>query len=932
MTSTTGGPRTVQPRPRKGPARDPILQSKITVPALPAWAVPRPRIARRIALGVKGTLTSVTGPPGAGKTVAAASWAAGHRRGPVAWVTLDEFDNSPEVFWSYVVAALRQAGVAVPHAASVLARGEPAGRVFLLLIASALAGQDPPATLVLDEFHCVTDPELLGGLAYVLRNARPGLSLVGASRTDPPLPLHRYRLTGDLTEIRARDLAFTVPEVTQLMTQHGLTLPAASLAHLTERSEGWAAGLRMAAMSMADRPDPEQFVKNLVAEDSAITGYLVEEVLDTRPPDVRDLLLRTSIVDQVNADIAEALAGGGQMSAVLDDMARRNAFVQPVGQGWYRYHAWFHDVLQLKLRREQPQVVAGLHRRAADWYRRSGMLADAVRHATKAADRELAARIMAEGLATGQPIGPGHGELPADGFHIVPEADASPQLLMAAAAVALSEARDQAAEASLAAADRILGGLPEDQEFAARFAAATIRFGMACRRGELDAADAAVATTGRLLEKNTAANSARHTEMVAQMLSERGVIELWSGHLNEAAALFARATGLLGDLESRLDPGQPVPPGRDHQLATCRGYRALADVLRSRPRATAKLATAGNPVIGDGLAGHRDSASALARALVYQDAGNLSASRGQLRLADAVLHAHPHQLLIAIGCLVAARGSLAEGCAFAALEIAGRARHGWSPPLWLDRMLAVTESRAHAACGDGRSALDAARRADPESVWDARIALSRAWLAAGNVQEARHALAPALQAPAGETGERVRLEAWLTDALLSFRSDDRERGCRSLERALVLGEAAHLRLPFVTERSWMRPVLARHHDLACAHRQFLGPELVARDAVPAQRRPPDTETPVIVDPLTSRERDVLRHVSEMLDTADIAAEMHISVNTVKTHLKSIFQKLGAPDRRAAVRRARQLNLLLRPARITRCGVMTPARRSGTLGQ
>ena len=904
MTTTSGG------RPSNGLERDPILQSKITVPALPAWAVPRPRLARRIAQGTKGTFTSITGPPGAGKTVSAASWAASQGRGPVAWVTLDEFDNGPEVFWSYVVAALRQAGVAVPRAACAqLAHGEPAGRVFLLRIASALASQDPPVTLVLDEFHCVTDPTLLGGLAYVLRNARPGLSLVGASRTDPPLPLHRYRLTGDLTEIRARDLAFTVPEVMQLMTQHGVTLPTASLTDLTDRSEGWAAGLRMAAMSMAGRPDPEQFVKNLIAEDSAITGYLVEEVLGTRPPEVRDLLLRTSILDQVNVSIAGALTDGDPVPAALDAMARGNAFVQPVGQGWFRYHAWFRAVLQLKLRREQPQIVTGLHRLAADWYRRNGMLADAVRHAAKGADRELAARIMADGLAIGQPIGPGHGELPADGFHIVPAGDASPQFLTAAAAVALSEARDQTAEVSLAAADQILAGLPEDREFTTRFAATTIRFGMACRRGDLGAAGAALATATRLLEKNPEAKLAGRTEMVAQMLSGRGVIQLWSGHPNEAAVLFARATGLLDDLESRLDPGQPVPPGCHRLLVTCRGYRALAEVLRSRPRATAKFANAGNATLGDGLSGQRDAASALALALAYQDAGDLGVSRGQLRLADAALHAHPHQLLNAIGCLVAARGSLAEGCADAALEIIERAHRGWSPPCWLDRMLAVTESRAHAARGDGVSALDAARRADPESTPDARIALSRAWLAAGNVPEARRALAPVLKAPIGDAAERVRLDAWLTDALLSFRSDDRDRGRRSLERALILGEAAHIRLPFVMERSWMRPVLARHHDLVCAHRKFLGPDLAVRDPVPAPRRPLDTETPVVVDPLTSREREVLRHVSEMLDTADIAAAMHISVNTVKTHLKSIFQKLGASDRRAAVRRARQLNVL-----------------------
>jgi len=294
-------------------------------------------------------------------------------------------------------------------------------------------------------------------------------------------------------------------------------------------------------------------------------------------------------------------------------------------------------------------------------------------------------------------------------------------------------------------------------------------------------------------------------------------VELWAGDLNTAAALFCQAAGLLDDPAYQLDPWQPVPAGRRHQLGTCRGYRALVDALRSRPKAATKFAEAASSAPGAGLAVHRDPASALALALVYLDAGDLSAARGQLQIAEAALRAQPHRLLTAIGCLVAARSRLAEGCACEAIEIIERARHGWSPPPWLQRSLTVAESQAHAACGDDAETLGAARWVRPGSAPDARIALGG------------------------------------------------------------------------------------------ADRQFVG--LATRDIVPAPRPAPDAKTPVIVDPLTSRERDVLRLVSEMLDTADIAAEMHISVNTVKTHLKSIFHKLGASDRRAAVRRAWQLNLL-----------------------
>ena len=477
------------------------MQSKITTPDLPPWLVPRQRLEKQIAQGAEGPLTSITGPPGAGKTMAVASWAAGHEAGPVAWVTVDGYDNKPEVFWSYVVAALRRAGVPVNRAAAALAHGEMAGHVFLLQLASSLAGHEPAVTLVLDDFHLLTDGAMLAGLAYVLKNARPGLRLVVTSRIDPPLPLHQYRLTGDLTEIRADDLAFSVAEVASLMVQHDVTLSPSMLEYLTETGEGWAAGLRMAAMSMAGHPDPEQFVKNLGAEDSAVAGYLVQEVLNVQPADVRELLLYSSVLEQVNADIASALLDRDGVAGALEALARENSFVQPVGDGWYRFHSLFRDVLRLKLRRERPDLVASLHRKAARWYQQQGMLGEAVRSAANIGDWTLAADIMVDELAIVQLMGPDHGDLPAKGFHVVPEGDVSPQFLLAVSAVALSESGDQAAEAPLRAAEAILGRLPEDHDVLSRFAACTLRSSMAIRRGSLDVLDDATATAERLLDR-----------------------------------------------------------------------------------------------------------------------------------------------------------------------------------------------------------------------------------------------------------------------------------------------------------------------------------------------------------------------------------------------------------------------------------------------
>jgi LuxR family maltose regulon positive regulatory protein len=300
--------------------------------------------------------------------MAIASWAARGGAGPIAWVTLNEYDNRPRIFWSYVVAALRRAGAAVPAAASALAHRNVTGHDFLLGLAAALAGQDPPLVLVLDDLHLVADPSTLAGLGYVLRNARSGLHLLVASRMDPLLPLHQYRLTGDLTEIRASDLAFSVPEAELLMEQHGVTLPAAALEYVHKRNEGWPAGLRMAAITLGSHPDPERFVQTLVTDDAPVTAYLVEEVLNAQPPGIRDLLLRTSILSTVDADIAADLAGDNGAASSLFELAREIGFVQLAGPGTYRYHALFRDVLRLKLRREQPGSVADLHRQAAEWY------------------------------------------------------------------------------------------------------------------------------------------------------------------------------------------------------------------------------------------------------------------------------------------------------------------------------------------------------------------------------------------------------------------------------------------------------------------------------------------------------------------------------------------------------------------------------------
>ena len=877
---------------------DPILAAKITPPSVPAWAVPRPRITKLITQGTRWCpLTVLTGPPGAGKTMALALWTAAEP-GTVAWVGLDKFDNRPEVFWSYVMAALRRSGVAIPKTLRAAGRGRAGDEGFLLRLAAALAAQEPPVTLVLDDLHLLTEPRVLKGLDFILRNVGSSLRLAVSSRMDPLLPLHRYRLAGGLTEIRASDLAFSTAEAGLLLAQHGSKLAPGLLESLTQRTEGWAAGLRLAAMSLGTHPDPVQFVKELVTEDSALTGYLVDEVIKVQPPEVREVLLSTSILEHFSTDAAVELAGDEQAAGIITGLMRENAFVQSIGSGQYRYHTLFAEVLRLKLRRESPDRAAALHQRAARWYERNGLLTDAVRHAAQAGDWELAASMVIDKSAIGQIIEPGNGHGLAEELASMPadQAWAVPQPHLVLAAIELSAGRPESSVSELTVADSLLEHLPADREAACRLAAALIRLTAALRNGDLETAAAAATRAELMVNDLPRGKLGRDTEIRARVLAGRGAVELWSGQLLEAA----RALEAAGAAAAAADGAEG---------ASSAGLLALVEALRGRLRRAAELA--GQAVLMTDE--HRppgwnpNPAALIALAWVHLERNDLREARNYLKQADDALGVSPDKLLRAVAYLAAANGALAEGRAAVAGQIIARARSASPVPAWLDQQLSLVESRAYAAAGDIQAAAAAAGRAGGENSLEAAVTLANAWAVAGDGDSARRALAPALAAENG-TPYRVRLQAWLVDARLGYTSGDRARGHRSFAAALRLAEPEQLRLPFAAEHSWIGPALQRDPELAAAHRSLLAPA-VLHEQLPALARVSDQAPVLVVEPLTEREREVLRHVSGMLNTAEVASEMYISVNTVKTHLRSIYRKLAAGHRAEAVRRARQLQLI-----------------------
>ena len=882
-------------------ACDPVLTAKLTVPDLPGWAVARPRIDKAIAEGTRGPLTLVAGPPGAGKTMALAAWAAASRDpGALAWLTVDDHDNRPRVFWSYVVAALRRAGVALPRV-----RPGP-GRVavdhtFLAHLASALAAHDPRVVLVLDDLHLLTDLAVLDDLAYLLRNASPGLHLVVASRVDPMLPLHRYRLAGQLAEIRADDLAFSAEESALLLAHHGITLPTDTLDRITGRIEGWAAGMRLAAMSLQGRDDPDQFAKELETGETAITSYLVEEVLDAQPAPAREMLLRTSILDTVNAELAGELTDNQPEAGILPDLARANAFVRPLGQGWYRYHSLLATVLRLKLRIERSALVPDLYRRAARWYQRNGRLDEAVRYAAESGDWPFAAAVVVDEFATGHLTEPcGHQPL-AEAFLRMPRHAAwtQPQPLLVLAAAGLSRASSDAVTTSLVAAESMLDRLPGNEEIPARLAAAQIRLALARRTGDCGLAAAAAERAEALIDQLPQVVHHRHPGVRAQVLADRGAADLWAGRLDKAAV--------------RFEAGAAAAPPAGHERADSLGYLALAEALAGRLSSAVVRADQAADAMSSGdddLIEHVIPSVDVALAWAYLQRGDMQGAHARLKQAEASLRICPDRLLSALACTVAAQRRLAGGQVSRATEMIRQARQDWSPPAWLELRLTILESRVCMAAGDIPAALAAAQRADPHSVPEAAAALAHAWLAAGDQQAARRVLDDVTRNLGGTT-QRLGLAGWMAEARLSYETGDGARGRRCLERALELAKAEQTRLPFMMEQTWLWQVLRRDPELAHHYHELVAPPVMSSGAVPCQRKapPPDQEAPVVVERLSEREREVLAHASQMLSTAEIATEMYLSVNTIKTHLRSIYRKLSATHRSEAVRRARQLQLI-----------------------
>ena len=495
-----GSGRTPRPRPqtrrpadqRSAETEPPLLATKLTAPATPVRVVSRPRLLALLDDGAQQLLTLVSAPAGAGKTTLLAAWSSeGQRPGPSAWLSVDPGDNEPARFWEHALGALCRSG-AVPADSALrsLAPRPGSEQTFLPLLVRGLAELPTPVVLILDDVQELTDASVLQGLGFLLRHAPPQLRLVLATRVDPPLPWQRLRISGQLAQLRAADLAFTTAEAADLLAtcDHPPKLSEDDLALLQARTEGWAAGLRLAALSLQDQPDPHGFVTEFAGDDQSIADYLVGEVLDRQPEELRSFLLRTCIVEELDGDLADALTGGHDGEWTLARLAQANIFVQALGSRGrsYRYHQLFAELLRCELRRKAPEQVAELHRRAAHWYASRGRVIDAIEQALTAGDGREAADMMVEhglslilrgGAATLDRLG---GRLPAE------LVQSDPELALLAASDRIMSADHETASAHLRLAQQREGLLDQDRRGRFVVLLAVLRSAVAWPVGDVD--------------------------------------------------------------------------------------------------------------------------------------------------------------------------------------------------------------------------------------------------------------------------------------------------------------------------------------------------------------------------------------------------------------------------------------------------------------
>lgn len=891
-----------------GSGLGPLVATKLRPSQASARLVARPRLVDRMLPDAARRLTLVSAPAGSGKTTLLRSFAE-RRQGDgrrVAWLALDPADNDVRRFVSYLVSALRAAAgdEAVGH--DLLDALQAAELPPVEALARALAGEASHLAdldVVLDDYQAIDDPGVHQVVTALLDHAAHGVHLVIASRTDPPLPLARLRAAGQLERLGAADLAFTLAEATAYLRAMDLDLARQDVTTLEGRTEGWVAGLQLAALSMRGRPDPTAFVESFSGVHRDVLDYLGDEVLRVLPADVQQFLLATSILDQLTGPLCDAVTGSPGGSRVLEALERDNVFVVALDdeRRWYRYHHLFAEFLRSRLHRDQPGRSGDLHRRAAAWYDAEGHPDEAVRHAVAAADFGLATRVIAA------ESGPAwsRGEVPTVLRWLealpAPVKDQRPRLwLQQAMAMALT-GRPAAAD-QLAATVRPVSDDPAEHRSVTGFASA-IRSWCARLRG-----DAPVAI-----------GLAR--EALALLPDEEGGLRAFAGDcLGDALWTTGDLAGAADALLAAAATGRAA----GHVYATLSALTLLVRVQleRGRLRDAGETLRRARQFLADHGVEHLPAAAALhlGTGVLLYEADDLAGAERELSegLHRAELTGNVTDLTwgrIALSRLRHARGEepAALELAETALQVARRYGADLETTLaagWLTRLRSTTDARRRPTLPEGDTRASAAA---PARLVE-RVTTARALQGRGRHREALRALEEARRIAVDGGRGRDLIEITTLQALARWASSRPDDGLAAVREAMALAEPeGYLRI-FVDEGppvAALVAALARTTARGTDEAPAPGPsadyvERVA-DALDRQRRA-DAVAARLVSPLTEREAEILALVAAGKSNRAIAAELVVTVGTVKTHVNHLFRKLDVHSRTQAVARAAELRL------------------------
>ena len=925
--------------PSAGPATradtsgaDVLLATKLYVPRVQSGFVPRPRLVMRLDEGLARGLVLVCAPAGFGKTSLLADWTRGGQR-PVAWLSLDAGDNDPARFWRHVIAALERVQPEIAGRLGPLL-GPPAPSAFEGLVTALineLAAQpgDADVALVLDDYHLVEAEPVHKSVGFLLDHRPPALHLVLASRADPPLALARLRARGQLAELRAAEVRFTTEEAAAVLREAagpGLSLSDAALAALAARTEGWVAGLQLAGLSLRGQPDVAGFVASFSGSHRYVLDFLAEEVLDRQPDQVRGFLLETSVLGQLSGELCDAVTGRTDSQRLLERVERANLFLMPLDEvrGWWRYHHLFADLLRARLQAEQPDHAAQLHHNAAAWYEQHGLADDAIRHALAAGDAVWAAQLIERHFDS---LFYSRGErvtiqrwlaaLPAE------MAGSRPRLLLAQALLALASGRVDAVEEPLDAAERTFNGAADEpfestvgQESWLLNVEATVttqRAYLAALRGD---AERAAAFASRALSEISKDEWMQHSvarwnlalaewERGRLAEAERGLLATMSQWevvgVNALGAVLRDHLGQVQRAQGRLDAAHSTyqqtlasaaPPGGPAMPAAGIAHVGLAEVAYQRNELVTaqRHLTEGIPLCGQFVYAPPLATGLAILAWIRQANGDPA---GALEaIAQAELAAPGPGVTILLNPLPAQRARLllAQG------EISAAAR--WTT----ERGLGPGDEPVYH------------REAE-------YLVLARVLLAEDQPAQL-FPLLERLHSAATEqrrTGSVIEIQA--LRALAQAASGDQASALATLAEALALACPQGYVRVFSDEGPLMRALLGRliaaqraAQDLArSVPLDYLG--RVARSFEPATvaaggRAAPRTAAPPgLLEPLTEREQEVLRLLAAGKPNPRIAAELVVSLDTVKKHVTHVLSKLGAANRTEATTRAHELGLL-----------------------